>query len=149
MDEKDKNLLQKIFDMLKSMAGSTGDGEPKTDEGTDVPAEETAPAQSENADRETRGDSAIVADLTKRINDLQARYDALAAKEKKRMDMTAQQTRKDEIDEAVARRLSLIEQAKGILPEERFDGCDDKQIQLKVISKHLPFDKEVKVDELA
>ena len=52
------------------------------------------------------------------------------------------------IDEAVKKRLSLIDTAKSVIPDFKYDGLTDRDIMLKVIEKTLPYEQGVKVDEL-
>lgn len=89
-----------------------------------------------------------IAALHRQIKEQQAKIDALEAlsgkqrEDKKRADEAAK------IDEAVKKRLSLIDTAKSVIPDFKYDGLTDREIMLKVIEKTLPYEQGVKVDEL-
>jgi hypothetical protein len=101
-----------------------------------------------NNAEEKVADASDIAKLKELIKKQQAKIDALEEVLKKKKE---EQKRNDEairIDEAVKKRLALIDAAKGVVPEFKYDGESERDIKLKVINKILPFESSVKVDTL-
>jgi hypothetical protein len=80
-------------------------------------------------------------ELQTKIDDLQKVIDELK-KEK------SENEKQDKIDSLVNDRIQILKVADSIFKDEDLQKLSNREIKLKVIDKHLPYDKEKKVDEL-
>lgn len=138
--------LKKLFEEFKV----TIPDEP--DVNTDSDDEEKKDEDEEDNDTATKSeskqDSATIKQLRKTVKTQAARIDALEAMTAKQKAARSKAEQESRIDEAVDKRLSLIETAKSVISEFKHDGLSDRAIKLAVIEKILPYSKEVKTDSL-
>ncbi len=148
---RDSKMESKLLEAIKKFLALLGisNEEPADGEGSsgDKPADGNGGDTGTVVDSKTDSAKELL-DLRKKVMVQQAKIDALEAVTKKQ---DADKKRSDEalrIDEAVKNRLTLIDTAKSVIPDVKYDGLTDRAIKLAVIEKTLPYDKEVKVDTL-
>jgi hypothetical protein len=128
------------------------DNEPDPDEekkDNDVDSDEEKKDNDDDEEyEEKKTDSKDVKKLKRRLREVKARADAAEALAKKLRDTKKRQDEASVIDRAVKRRLSLINSAKSVINDFKYDGLSDRDIMLKVIGQALPFESEVKTDKL-
>lgn len=99
-------------------------------------------------DPATKKDSAELTVLRNQVKEQQAKIDALEAVAKKQDDDKRRSDEAVKLDEAVKTRISLIDTAKSVISDFKYDGLSDRAIRLAVIDRILPYEKDVKVDAL-
>lgn len=104
--------------------------------------------QAQAADEGNNKNSAEVVELKKQLTESQAKIDALEALTSKQKERSARGDENAKLNDAVNKRLMLIDTAKSVIPDFKHDGLTDRDIMLKVIETTLPYDKSVKTDEL-
>ena len=142
-----KALLESIKEFFSNLSAKI-EGEVKPKDGATA-AEKKDPAVTDPAQTtDDKKDSADIAALKKENNELRARVDALDALTKKQTESQKHADESTKLDEAVKKRLALIDIAKSIIPDFKYDGVTDRDIMLEVIENTLPYDKGIKTDEL-
>jgi len=131
-------LLGITTDETADKAGADGE---KPDKGADSEPGASANEPKGDSDKELEG-------LKKLVKEQQAKIDALEAVNKKHKDAQVKADEESRIDEAVKKRMGLIDAAKSVVPDFKHDGLSDREIKLAVIGRVLPYDKAVKTDEL-
>ena len=101
----------------------------------------------DDEDDDKKTDSKDIKKLKKRLKKAEARADAAEALIKKLGSVTKKHDAAIVFDKAVNRRIQLIETAKAIVPDFKYDGMNERNIMLKVIENTLPFDEGTKLDK--
>lgn len=110
--------------------------------------DESSSSGGEEKEPDPKTDSSEIKALKKQIKDQQAKIDALEAVTMKQKDARIKADEQIRIDEAVKNRINLIDTAKSVIPDFKYDGLTDREIKLAIIDKTLPYDKSVKTDDL-
>jgi hypothetical protein len=155
-----KMTFEEFFEKLKSLFGLKSDSEDddkdkgksedekEKDEIDDDSDDEKDKSDSDSdEDEEKKNDSKEVKKLKKRLREEKAKRDTAEAVLKKLKGDQNKQDMADMFNRAVNDRISLLETAKAVVPDVKHD-MSDRDIMLKVIEKHLPFDAGTKVSKL-
>ncbi len=121
--------------------------EPEKGDVTD-PDETGADTGGKDNDPASKTDSAEIKALKKKLQEQRAKIDALDAVNKKQKETQIKADEQTKIDEAVKSRISLIDTAKTVIPDFKYDGLSDREIKLAIIEQTLPYEKTVKIDDL-
>lgn len=139
--------IKKFLALLGIKTDEPAEGDPSADDDKGGTGNEGEPA-IDTGKNDSKTDSAELKELRKQVKAQQAKIDALDAVTKKQKDASARADEDARIDAAVKNRIILIDTAKSIIPDFKYDGLSDREIKLAVIEKTLPYEKAVKTDAL-
>ncbi|MEW6525078.1 MAG: DUF2213 domain-containing protein [Spirochaetota bacterium] len=143
------DILEALKKLLAALGIALNDNTENASSENGKNSEGAANESKEGNDTEEKmADASDIAKLKELIKKQQAKIDALEEILKKKKE---EQKRNDEavrIDEAVKKRLALIDAAKSVVPEYKYDGESERDLKLKIINKILPFESSVKIDTL-
>ncbi len=149
-EEMDENAilaaLKKFFTWIVKGGDDEGaqKGDPDTSgSGSDGPDSTGSGQAAPDPEKEPKKDQADAV-----VKKMQARIDALEAliAQKDKSGKAKQDAAR--IDAAIQERMGLVDAARSVIPDFKYDGMLNRDIKLAVIDKVLPFEKETKVDAL-
>lgn len=142
------DILEALKKLLAALGITVNDNTENAKRNENGENDGSSESTEENDINQKVADASDIAKLKELIKKQQAKIDAFEEILKKKKE---EQKRNDEavrIEEAVKKRLTLIDAAQSVVPEYKYDGESDRDIKLKVINKILPFESSVKVDAL-